>query len=117
MGRGAQQERPEGDIGDGDLAMGDDAAEPHLQPRLRDLARGKEMRQFWLEFKDQDRIEEVRCHEMVAGDGVVRFLLHVKGGRTSMVVMYPLHRIQSIEEHLYDAEGWGSDDEYRYIPW
>jgi len=75
------------------------------------------MRQFWLEFKDQDRIEKVRCHEMVAGDGVVRFLLHVKGGSTSIVVLYPLTRIQTIEEHLYDEEFWESDDEYRYIPW
>jgi hypothetical protein len=117
MGRGERQERPDGDIGDEDFAGSDEAAGPHLQPRLRDLARGKEMRQFWLEFKDQDRIEEVRCHEMVAGDGVVRFLLHVKGGRTSMVVLYPLTRIQTIEEHLYDEENWESDDEYRYIPW
>ncbi len=110
--------RNEGDTGDGDEE--DERIEDEesiFQPRLRDLDKPEELHQFCIELKGQEYTETVRCHEIATSEGAVRFLLRRKGGGTFLAVLYPLDRVQAIEEELYDEDIWCLEGEYRNIPW
>jgi hypothetical protein len=84
-----------------------------FQPRLRDLDKPEELHKYWIELKDRETIETVRCHEMVVDGLVVRFLLRLKAGGAFLALMVPLDHVDAIEEQLYDEDDWCCDGEYR----
>ena len=91
----------------------EDTEQPQYQPHLKDLDRTCKFHEFHMELRDQSRTETVRCHEMTLGDGVVQYKIRLKNGTPFLVGLYPLDRISSIDEYLYDEEDWYFDTEYR----